>query len=281
MRALKPGGRVFINSGNLRNPRAAAGEWILDETVWVINDLAEALVRSRPEYAKYRPVLDDEARMAAHAQQRDRVFLRPRPLQFYTDALTGAGLTITDVREKTIVAKVEEWFELMTAYHEAVLGWVGGNQKLDGRAADARGGRGSPDDHAPRDRHDLRRAHGVQGVLDLHHGGEMIDPRPRVEGETLHGARCGECGHAHAVLVARCTRCGGTLVPATFGPGGAVWSTTTLHVAADGRDAPYTLAYVDLDEGRGCWLTWVGGSGSRHGCGWRGRRRLAIRWWSA
>ena len=54
VRALRPGGRVFINSGNLRNPRAAAGEWILDETVWVINDLAEGLVRSRPEYAHYR-----------------------------------------------------------------------------------------------------------------------------------------------------------------------------------------------------------------------------------
>ena len=37
------------------------------------------------------------------------------------------------MREKTIVADVEEWFELMTAYHDAVLGWVGGNQKLDGR----------------------------------------------------------------------------------------------------------------------------------------------------
>ncbi|MGH2843307.1 MAG: methyltransferase [Solirubrobacteraceae bacterium] len=40
MRVLRPGGRVFINSGNLRNPRAQAGEWILDETVWVINDIA-------------------------------------------------------------------------------------------------------------------------------------------------------------------------------------------------------------------------------------------------
>jgi len=132
--ALRPGGRVFINSGNLRNPRAAAGEWILDETVWVINDLAEGLVRSQPEYAQYRPVLDDVERMKAHAVQRDRVFLKPRPLDYYTDALTRAGLTVTDVREKTIVADVEEWFELMTAYHDAVLGWVGGNKKLDGHA---------------------------------------------------------------------------------------------------------------------------------------------------
>jgi SAM-dependent methyltransferase len=134
VRALRPGGKVFINSGNLRNPRAAAGEWILDETVWVINDIAEGIVRSEPEYAKYRPVLDNTERMKAHAQQRDRVFLKPRPLEYYTTALSGAGLTVTDVREKTIVADVHEWFELMTAYHESVLGWVGGTKKLDGEA---------------------------------------------------------------------------------------------------------------------------------------------------
>jgi len=132
VRALRPGGKVFINSGNLRNPRAAPGEWILDETVWVINDLAEALVRSNPTWERYRGVLDDNARMAAHAKQRDRVFLKPRPLAFYTDSLTRAGLTVTDVREATIKADVMEWFELMTAYHDAVLGWVGGTKKLDG-----------------------------------------------------------------------------------------------------------------------------------------------------
>ena len=135
VRALRPGGKVFINSGNMRNPRAAAAEWILDETVWVINDIAEGLVRSDPKYAKYRPVLDNQQRMRAHAEQRDRVFLKPRPLQYYLDALGAVGLTVTDVREKTIVADVQEWFELMTAYHDAVLGWVGGTKKLDGQPA--------------------------------------------------------------------------------------------------------------------------------------------------
>jgi SAM-dependent methyltransferase len=137
VRALRPGGKVFINSGNLRNPRAAAAEWILDETVWVINDIAEAIVRSEPGYAKYRPVLDDNVRMKAHAEQRDRVFLKPRPLEYYTTALEGAGLVVTGVTEQTIVADVHEWFELMTAYHESVLGWVGGTQKLDGKTASA------------------------------------------------------------------------------------------------------------------------------------------------
>ena len=134
LRVLRPGGRVFINSGNLRNPRAQAGEWILDETVWVINDIAEGIVRSELEYAQYRPVLDDVERMRAHAKSRDRVFLKPRPLDYYTGEFTRAGLVVTEVREKTIVADVGEWFELMTAYHEFVLGWVGGTKKIDGQA---------------------------------------------------------------------------------------------------------------------------------------------------
>lgn len=36
---------------------------------------------------------------------------------------------------------------------------------------------------------------------------------------------------------------------ASFGPAGTVWSVTTIHVPSGDRDAPYTLAYVDLDDG--------------------------------
>ena len=133
VRALKPDGKVFINSGNLRNPSAKPGEWILDETVWVMNDLAESLVRSDPEYAQYREVLDDTKRLAAHHAHRDRVFMQPRPLEYYTDALVRNGLTVTDVSQATIVANVDEWYELMTAYHEAVLGWVGGTKRIEGQ----------------------------------------------------------------------------------------------------------------------------------------------------
>ncbi|HUR85866.1 MAG TPA: class I SAM-dependent methyltransferase [Solirubrobacteraceae bacterium] len=132
VRALKPGGKVFINSGNLRNPSAKPGEWILDETVWVINDLAESLVRSDPEYAQYRDALDDAARLSAHHAHRDRVFLQPRPLEYYTGALERNGLTVVDVSQATIVANVSEWFDLMIAYHEAVLGWVGGTKRIEG-----------------------------------------------------------------------------------------------------------------------------------------------------
>lgn len=133
VRTLKPGGKVFINSGNLRNPSAKPGEWILDETVWVINDLAESLVHSDPEYACYREALADTKRLTAHHAHRDRVFLAPRPLEYYTDALVRNGLTVTDVSQATIVADVTEWFEFLAAYHEAVLGWVGGTKRIEGQ----------------------------------------------------------------------------------------------------------------------------------------------------
>ena len=44
--------------------------------------------------------------------------------------------------------RVEEWYEFLAAYADAVLGWVGGSAKVDG-ARDARGG--------ARDRLDLLR----------------------------------------------------------------------------------------------------------------------------
>jgi hypothetical protein len=39
------------------------------------------------------------------------------------------------VSERTIEADVEEWYEFLSAYADAVLGWVGGSVKVDGAAA--------------------------------------------------------------------------------------------------------------------------------------------------
>ena len=134
-RVLRPGGRVFVQSGNIRNPRAGASEWILDETVWAIHEVATGLVRNDPRYAAYRPLLDDERRMEAHVAYRDRVFLPVRPLDYYVRCLEGAGFRIEDVAARTIEARVEDWFQFLSAYHEAVLGWIGGSAKVDGEAA--------------------------------------------------------------------------------------------------------------------------------------------------
>jgi SAM-dependent methyltransferase len=132
-RALKPSGLVFINSGNIRNPQAGPNEWILDETVYVIHEIATGLVRTDPRYSEYRSALDDGERMAKHLAVRDRVFLAPRPLQFYVDELNRAGLLVEEVTQSTIEANVDDWFEFMKAYHEPLLGWIGGSEKIDGR----------------------------------------------------------------------------------------------------------------------------------------------------
>ena len=79
------------------------------------------------------------------------------------------------------------------------------------------------------------------------------DPRPVVEngpdGVVLAGGRCVDCGHPSATTAPRCARCGGPTEPARFGPEGVTWATTTIHVSSGDRDAPYTLAYVDLTGG--------------------------------
>ena len=133
-RVLKSGGKVYVNSGNVRNPNAKPGEWILDETVYVVTEVATGLVRTDPHYAAYRDVLDDGERMRRHLEFRDRVFVPPRPLSLYTGELERAGFKVLDVTQSTITADVDDWFELLKAYHEPVLGWVGGSAKVEGHA---------------------------------------------------------------------------------------------------------------------------------------------------
>jgi SAM-dependent methyltransferase len=138
VRVLRPGARVRVNSGNLRNPRARDNEWIIDETVYVVHEVATGIVRTDDRYAAYRPVLDDDERMRAHLEYRDRVFLAPRPLEYYVAAFEAAGFELEEVTERTIEADVEEWYEFLAAYADAVLGWVGGSAKVDGTAASDR-----------------------------------------------------------------------------------------------------------------------------------------------
>lgn len=134
-RVLRAGGRVFVQSGNIRNPDAKPAEWVLDETVWAIHEVAVGLVRNDARYAAYRPALDDEVRMQAYVAYRDRVFLPVRPLDYYLRCLTDAGFVVGEVAARGIEARVGDWFEFLSAYHEAVLGWVGGSSKVEGAAA--------------------------------------------------------------------------------------------------------------------------------------------------
>ena len=131
-RVLRPGAKLRINSGNVRNPRAGPSEWIIDETVYVVHEVATGIVRTDPSYAAFRPALEDEERLRAYLAYRDRIFPAPRPLDHYLDALRAAGFELDEVTERTIEADVEEWYEFLAAYADAVLGWAGGSAKVDG-----------------------------------------------------------------------------------------------------------------------------------------------------
>src|SRR5262249_296200 len=133
-RALRPGGRAFVQSGNIRNPQARPSEWILDETVWAIHEVATGLVRNDARYAAYRPLLADEAGCRAHVASRAQVSLPVQPLDHYLRCLEEAGFTVEEVTTRSIEARVEDWFEFLSAYHEAVLGWLGSSVKVDGKA---------------------------------------------------------------------------------------------------------------------------------------------------
>jgi SAM-dependent methyltransferase len=131
-RVLRPGGLAFVCSGNMRNPQGRPGEWIIDETVARVNDIAAGIVRAEPAFAEYRDTLDDAALMSRHAKLREKVFVPVRPLDLYLQAFRDAGFTVLHVFEETIFARVDEWYRLLSTYHDGVLSWVGGSEKVEG-----------------------------------------------------------------------------------------------------------------------------------------------------
>lgn len=65
----------------------------------------------------------------------------------------------------------------------------------------------------------------------------------------VEGVRCSACGYPAAQPLPRCPLCGAPVARESFGPEGRVWSSTVVHVPLPGREVPYGLAYVDLDDG--------------------------------
>jgi hypothetical protein len=106
--------------------------WIIDETVEAINAAATEIVREEDAYAAYRDGLEDGERMAAYDALRKKFFLPVRPLEHYLSSLEETGLRIVEVSQLPIEAHVDQWFEFLSAYHEGVLGWVGGSARVEG-----------------------------------------------------------------------------------------------------------------------------------------------------
>ncbi|HEV2372344.1 MAG TPA: class I SAM-dependent methyltransferase [Streptosporangiaceae bacterium] len=129
--AIRPGGLVLLNSACVRNPAARAADWLLDETVERVNEVIVDLVLSEPAFARYRQAITGSSWTAHHSARR-KVFVPARSLQTYLDALATAGFEILHVTDSTIFVNLNEWCEALSVYHDSVLGWVGGTQKVDG-----------------------------------------------------------------------------------------------------------------------------------------------------
>ncbi len=80
-----------------------------------------------------------------------------------------------------------------------------------------------------------------------------LDPRPPLVTEgalvRLAASRCEECGHVVAGESPACPVCGGAMGATAVGPRGAVWASTVVRIPVPGREPPYGLAYVDIEDG--------------------------------
>ena len=76
-----------------------------------------------------------------------------------------------------------------------------------------------------------------------------LDPRPQVDAERVIGSSCQRCDFRRAAALDRCPECAGRCVRTEFGPGATVFAATVLRVPVPGREPPYALAYIDLDDG--------------------------------
>jgi SAM-dependent methyltransferase len=129
---MRPGGRVFLQSGNIGLPYLPAGSWIIDETVEAIHQAAVEIVAEDASYAHYRAPASDQERMERYDGLRRKFFLPVRPIEHYLEKLGGAGFRVLEVSHLPIEAHVDQWYEFLATYHEGVLGWVGGSKRVDG-----------------------------------------------------------------------------------------------------------------------------------------------------
>lgn len=129
-------GHVFVQSGNIANPDAPDGAWIIDETVEHIHRAALELVQRDDRWARFRPHLAAAEHLATHDELRRKIFLPVRPLGHYLETLAAAGFEVAASECRPIEARVDDWYEFLAVYHEGVLGWAGGAEKVTGREAD-------------------------------------------------------------------------------------------------------------------------------------------------
>ena len=126
MRALRPGATSSSTPATSATA-ARRNEWILDETVGGRRPRRGARaqrsgVRELPPTSTTRNGRPTPPTASCSPPARWTSTSRP----------WLSGLKVESVREASIEARVDDWYELLRAYHDAVLGWVGGTEKIDG-----------------------------------------------------------------------------------------------------------------------------------------------------
>ncbi len=130
-RALRPGGFALVSTGDMSNPSREISGWRLHDTITTVNEIAKDIVRTEPLFQEYRDKVDDNGLMRKYDDLRNRVYPKTRPLEFYLESFSEAGLAPLHFFEKPINIRVEDFIEALVPYHEVVLGWVGGSLKVE------------------------------------------------------------------------------------------------------------------------------------------------------
>ena len=82
---------------------------------------------------QYRELLSKSEYMDAHHDLRRKYFLPVRPLETYVSAIERAGFQMASSECRAIEARVDDWFRFLSVYHEGVLGWMGGAERITGK----------------------------------------------------------------------------------------------------------------------------------------------------
>lgn len=132
---MAPGARAFVQSGNVDRPGRPDDVWVIDRTVAAIAEQARHLVKEDDRFAAYRDRLDDDTWLTDHEAYRSKVFPTIRASSYYEATFEAAGFEALDVERRSIEARVDEWVAFLSAYADAVVGWVGGAEKVTGKPA--------------------------------------------------------------------------------------------------------------------------------------------------
>ncbi|MGQ0536528.1 MAG: class I SAM-dependent methyltransferase [Methanobacteriota archaeon] len=144
-RVVAPGGTLHVQSGNIRRGQAHAqaqaqgteAVWIIDDTVEAVHDAAVEIALGDPAFGRFRAALADARRRAAYDAHRRKHFLPVRPIEAYVDAIETAGFRVRAVEHRAIPVKASDWYEFLAVYHDGILGWAGGSEKVEGRPPEA------------------------------------------------------------------------------------------------------------------------------------------------